>query len=144
MTQLDDHSYLWDGSDPGWVVLSMQRQIAELALTFPQGGPSLQDIAAVRAAIPGFAEKTPAQAFAALKGLERVPLGTYEFDDAKRVWATCKKKGLSVEMAASDAPAMLPYHEGRKIALVIEDDALLAAVCEAAVARGVRVLRIEA
>ncbi|NUO77283.1 MAG: hypothetical protein HOQ32_14890 [Lysobacter sp.] len=144
MAQLDDHSYLWDGSDPGWVVFDVRRQVAELALRFPDGGPSLRDIAAVRAALPRFAEQTSAQAFAALKGQKRVPLGEYEYDEAKRVSAACKKRGLSVEMVGTDASALLPYHEGRKTGLIIEDDALAAAVCEAAIARGIRVLRIEA
>lgn len=104
----------------------------------------MKDIAAVRAAIPRFAETPPAEVRAALNGLQRVPLGTFELREAKRLSRMCERKGLSVGLTAIDSSGLLPYHEGRKTGLIIEDSSFATAICEAAIARGLRVLQIEA
>lgn len=144
MKHIEDYAYLWDGTDPGWIILDTCQQYAEVSLVFSAQGPSLRDVADVRSTLPAYAQKTATEVWTDLKGRARLPLGTLELREARELADRCLRLGLTIEIVARDASSRLPYHESRKLALVIEDAELSESVCRTAIEHGVRIDRIEA
>jgi len=78
MADPDDYSYLWDGTQPGWVLLRISRQHLSIAVAFAASGPTLREVASMRSAVPSFSALPPSEAFAALKGKSRVAVGDFD------------------------------------------------------------------
>jgi hypothetical protein len=142
MSTANNYAYLWDGTQPDWVLLRINRQVVSVTITFGDA-PTLKDVASVRAAIPAYAAMRPSEAFAALKGKYRLALGDFEAREGRRIEQDCKRHGLVVETAASDATTYLPFNEKSRRALLIEDHELAQAVCRSALAHGIRIGQVE-
>lgn len=143
MNTLTNHAYLWDGSQPDWVLLRINRQVVSIMITFGVDGPTLKEVAAIRAAIPSFAAMRPVETLSALKGKSRLPLGDFEAREGRHIEMACRRRGLTVESKPLDATRYLPFNEKSQQALLIEDHELATAVCSAALEHGIRVRQIE-
>lgn len=144
MTSLESYSFLWDGTQPGWVILRINRQAISIEVCFAIGGPTLREVAAMRKAVPSFSAMPPSDAFAALKGRSRVNLGSFEGRVARRLCESCRMHGLVVEQAVADRSGQIPFNEISNQSLVIEDDLLAERICQRAIAQGIRVKHVEA
>jgi hypothetical protein len=140
----NDFAFLWDGTQPGWVLLRVNRQKVSVVIKFPAGSPTLREIAAVRAAVPDFAKMSTEGVFTSLKGQSYLALGDFDSKEARWLAEKCKQRGLTVEIAAVDASGYLPFNEQTKHSLIIEDDDLARSVYEEALARGIPVRHLEA
>ena len=144
MTTPNDYSYIWNGTQPGWVLLRINRQTLSLAITFAASGPTLRQVAAVRSAVPYFSAMRPSEAFATLKGRSRISLGHFETMEGRRLAERCKHLDLTVESVSTDSSGYLPFNEQSNQGLLIEDNDLSKSVCETAISQGIRVRHIEA
>ena len=144
MTKPSDYSYLWDGSQSGWVLLRVNHQTLAVVVTFSAGGPTLREVAAMRATVPAFAAMPPSDAFASLKGRSRVSLGDFESKEGRNLATRCKQNGLVVEVAATDKSSYLPFNEQSNQCLIIEDNFLAEQICQQAISQGIRVKHVEA
>ncbi len=144
MVSPDDYAYLWNGSQPGWVLLRISRQTHSIAITFAAGGPTLREVATLRSVAPSFSAMPASEAFAALKGKSRVALGEFESMEGRLLAERCKLHGLTVESTVNDKSGHLPFNEKDNQCLLIEDNTLSEAVCQRAISQGIRVKHIEA
>ncbi|WCM94831.1 hypothetical protein M5C99_09040 [Acidovorax sp. NCPPB 2350] len=144
MSNVEQYSYLWDGSQAGWVLLRTFRSTSSLTVLFGEGGASIRDVRALRAALPKFASLTAQEAWRKLSGRSTAELGEFEQRDSIRIVEALKLQGLSVEEVWTNEVGYLLFNESTKMALLIdENEELSAAVQQKALASGTPVRDIE-
>lgn len=144
MADPEDYSYLWNGSQPGWVLLRINRQTISVTINFAAHGATLRQVAAVRAVVASFSAMRPSEALAALKGKRSLTLGPFDSKDGRLLADACVRSGLTVKSAAIDASGYLPFNDQSQQCLIIEDDDLAELVAQKAIAQGVSVRHVEA
>lgn len=136
--------YLWDGSQPGWVLTRLYGNDVELSLKFEQtDGPSPRELMAVRRSVSEFKSLPLSQVIERLRGCPIFFLGRFESRHARRVADACRNEGLSVLEKILDAPRFLPTNEITNSVLLIEDDELAKCVYDLALQHGIPVRHVE-
>lgn len=143
MKATEHYRYLWDGTEPEWVLLRVNRQVVNLTLVFGSSGPTLNEITGVRRAVPTYAALSSSEALAKLRGNALVNLGEFESREAHRIAEACRTNGCEIRELVLDKSGYLPLNEKTNACLVIEDNVLSKEVCEEALKYGVRVRHIE-
>ena len=136
-------TYLWDGSQPGWVLQRFSGNAIDLSLTFAATGPSNQEMMAVRRTIQEYASAPLGQLIAQLRGRQTLPLGRFDAKSAHQIAAACRDAGLHVLETVIDLSRCIPVNELTGHVLAIEDDALAQQVHAAALAHGIAVRHVE-
>lgn len=145
MRNVDQYSYLWDGSQAGWVLLRLLRSTSSLTVSFPDGSASVKDARALRATLPEFGSFTAQDTLRRLAGRPTVELGSFEQREARRIVKALEAQGLTVKESALNEVCYIPFNESTKsILLIDEDEELAAAVEQKALASGVRTRDVEA
>jgi hypothetical protein len=139
----EQYSYLWNGSQPGWVLLCIDGQRFKLTIEFAEGGPSAREFGAIRKVVPEFQALSLSSVIERLKAQSSLPLGEFESSEARRLVQSCKDVGLTVTQLVRELPCYLLVNELTKSALLIEDDDLANRVKETALKRLVPVRHIE-
>ncbi|WBR99981.1 hypothetical protein OU994_16795 [Pseudoduganella sp. SL102] len=140
---VENYQYLWDGSQPGWVLQCLSGHYVDLSLTFGSVGPSNAELMAARRTVPEYASLPLNEVLAELRGRHTLPLGRFLSDEARNVAATCRRQGLCVLEAVIKAPRYLPTNEVSQTVLLIEDDAIAREVFALALQHGVPVRHVE-
>ncbi|WP_398496189.1 hypothetical protein [Variovorax sp.] len=96
MESIEEFSYLWDGSEPGWVVVHHSEDREVLQVVFADGGPSVSEVKALRSVVPDLAERAAAEVLALLRGKTEFGLDEFESSSAKVLCKQCKALGLRV------------------------------------------------
>ncbi|MBV1776358.1 hypothetical protein KSF73_11610 [Burkholderiaceae bacterium DAT-1] len=143
MTHLANYQRLWDGTEQGWVLWRHDEDRVKLTLTFSAGGPTLENIKALRSVISSFKEQPAVKLFASLKGINSLELGDFESRASKKVAFALVNHGL--------VPEEDPYHITRftfvnelgGALLVIEDNILHQLVVEEAIKNHIPIRRSE-
>ncbi|MCO7223377.1 hypothetical protein [Pleionea sp. CnH1-48] len=141
--KLDDLEYLWDGSDPGWQLHRIDSQVWRLIFRFAQGGPSNQEIIALRKVVPEFKKMKLLEVVCLLKGE-----GYYDTPDifndkeCNNMAALATNLGLKFEIITEQSIGYLPVSKDN-YALLIEDEELSLVVCEKMLEAGVPVVTTE-
>jgi len=143
LDEIQQYQYLWDGSQPGWVLTRLCGSHVDLSLTFGSAGPSNQELMALRRTISDYKSLPLSQVAGRLRGSRLLSLGRFEPKEARTLTLICRQEGLNVVEEIVDAPKYLLTNEITKMALVIEDDELAEAVRVAALRHGVVVRNIE-
>jgi hypothetical protein len=143
MKSTEHYRYLWDGTEPEWVLLRVNRQVVNLTLVFGPSGPSPNEITGVRRAVPAYAALSSSEALARLRGNALVHLGDFDSREARRIADACRKNGCEIRELVRDESGYLPLNERTNACLLIEDNALSKEVCEEALKHGVRVRHVE-
>lgn len=141
---VEDYRFLWDGSEPGWVLVHVSRQTVKLSLVFGDKGPDLRQVKAIRKVVLAYAALPASEALASLRGKPSIDLGEFESREARSLARDCRDLGLVVEEEVIDHSGYSLFNERTKIRLRIEDDALARQVCEEARSRKLPVQYIEA
>ncbi|KAA3602603.1 hypothetical protein ACUDTJ_08585 [Stenotrophomonas pavanii] len=141
---VNEYAYVWDGSDPGWTLNLRRRQYAELALVFAASGPSVKEIVALRSALPAYAARSAAEILSALRGCQRVALGTHLAFEAKGIASRCRGAGLTVEWVAREVSRYMLSNNVTGSWLIIEDNGLARSVYDRAMREGIRVVHTDA
>jgi len=140
MSATSEHSYLWDGTEPGWAVLEHTRDESELKVAFGVGGPAVEEVKALRSVSASLKTLPAADVLRQLKDSRSFSLGVHESSEARKLRLKCESVGLKVEV--------LPVREVRrslintvtKRFLLIEDDKARKAVVADALANGLRIV----
>lgn len=144
MTSIERYSYLWDGSEPGWVLHRLNHQVVSLTLLFERSEPSVCEMKAIRLSVPAYHEMSVSPAVAELRGKRSINLGEFESREARQIAEACRKQGLAVHEDTVDKSGFLMCNEKTNMCLLIEDDRLSEAVKDEALRRGIPVRHIEA
>lgn len=119
--QLDEFSYLWDGSEPGWTLWHIDHVGWEVAIRFGPNGPTIREIAAVRQLVDEFRNTPTGEVFTQLKGVTRLrveqPFGNLE---QKRFIEKANLAGLSVESKPVDRGGYVPVDADRNVLTICE------------------------
>ncbi len=137
------YQYLWDGSQPGWVLIRFNGNYVDLSLKFEPSGPSPQEMMAIRRTVSEFKSLPLHQVIAQLRGSTAYKLGRFESREARRIAENCSKEGLNVMQVVDDAARFLPTNEITNRALLIEDDELAKRVYDLALKHGIPVRHVE-
>lgn len=135
MTVLSEFTYIWDGTDPGWVVSRHTEDRECLSVVVPDGA-GLRELKAMRAVIPELAAASAAHVIA-LKGALNFDLGEYESAIARQLKRLCETRGLTIHSEAKQLIRYGLFNELRSVCCIIEDEELNRAVAEHAIHRGV-------
>lgn len=141
--QIDNYKYLWDGSQPGWVLKRFSGNYVDLSLTFSSTGPSTRELMAVRRTVAAYTALPVHEVATKLRGHESLLLGRFEPKEARAIAAACRREDLKVVESIVDAPEFLPINELTAVALVIEDDLLAEHVYAEALRHGIPVRSVE-
>lgn len=135
-----EYSYLWDGTEPGWVVLEHTRDEAEVLVAFGVDGPTLAEIKALRSVSAALKKMPAADVLKQLRGLRSFSLGVHESWVARKLLLDCQLMALKV----SDLPAQVVHRSLintlTKRFLLIEDEQACRAVVADALANGLRIV----
>ncbi|MDQ0038077.1 hypothetical protein J2W30_005864 [Variovorax boronicumulans] len=140
---MSSYSYLWDGTEPGWTLLKIHRSMTSVAVLFDERGPSIQEIQALRGAVPSFSTMSAQQAVQQLRESRRVDLGELDTRAARKLVKDLKDRGLRVEERSVDLTGYMPFNEISKRALVIEGEAMAKEVAAEGLRRGLPVRHVE-
>jgi hypothetical protein len=144
MNATAQYRYLWDGSEPGWVLALVSRQYVKLYLNFDKAGPTVKEIKSLRLVVPTYGELSATEAFTKLRGKASLDLGEFESREGRHIAASCRRQGLVVTEIVEDRSGYLPINELTNIVLVIEDNVLSQQVSDEALRNGLVVRHIEA
>ncbi len=141
--EIHTYQYLWDGSQPGWVLTRLSGNYVDLSLKFELSGPSTRELMAVRRSVREFKSVPLNQIIEQLRGCSTYPLGRFESKEARKVAASCINENLNVVEEIIDFPRFLPTNEITNSVLLIEDNELAKRVYESALQHGVPVRQVE-
>ncbi|UOV09001.1 hypothetical protein MUU77_01385 [Pseudoxanthomonas sp. F37] len=137
MMDLSDFKYIWDGTDPGWVVHRRTEDREHLSIVFPDGA-DLLDLKAMRAVLPELAAASAVDVMA-LNGALSFDLGEHESSIARRLKELCASRQLTIRSEAQQFVRYGVVNELRRVYCIIEDNELNRAVAEHAIHQGVPV-----
>lgn len=141
--QVESYAYLWDGSDPGWVLNHLYGHYIDLSLTFGPTGPSNRELMAVRRTVLAYKSLPVIQVSAQLRGSLSLSLGRFMSDQARMIASECRKVGLRVVEKVINAPRFVLTNEIAGTIMLIEDDLLANEIFAAAIHHGVPVRHTE-
>jgi hypothetical protein len=134
------YSYLWDGIEPGWVVLEHTRDGAEVLVEFGVDGPTLAEVKALRS-VSAFLKTLPAEdVLKQLRGLRSLSLGVHESWGARKLLLDCQLMGLKVSALPVQEVHCSLINTLTKRFLLIEDEQVCRAVVADALANGLQIV----
>ncbi len=140
MSVTSKHSYLWDGTEPGWAVLEHVRDNAEVLVAFGVDGPTVAEVKALRSVSASFKALPAGDVLKQLKGLRSLSLGVHESSVARKLRLNCESAGLTVEAVPAHEVRRSLINTVTKRFLLIEDDQARAAIVADALANGIRIV----
>lgn len=143
LERIDEYKYLWDGSQPGWVLKRFCGNYIDLSLAFPSTGPSTRELMSVRRTVAPYRALPVKEVVTQLRGQESLLLGRFEPKEARVIAAACRREDLNLVESIVDAPEFLPMNELTGVALIIEDDLLAEHVYTEALLHGIPVRQVE-
>jgi hypothetical protein len=141
---MTSYSFLWDGTEAGWVLLHISRWMSGLTATFDDGGPSPREIQALRRAVPSIGAMSASEAVGQLAGRKSVALGEFDDREGRRIAKELRDHGVQVQQQTIDRSGYLPFNELNQHVMAIEDDLVARDVTDEALRRGVPVRHVEA
>ena len=136
MDSTENFAHLWNGSEPGWVVVRHTEDREKLQVVFAPSGPTMPEVKAIRSAVPALTDKATCEVLALLRGLPKFDLGDFESNAARTLRKKCEAVGLRVTSHAYQAVSDSLINELSKMYLLIEDDAKSKQVAEEAIKQG--------
>ena len=135
------HPYerLWDGSEPGWVVVRRTEDREQLTLEFGSSGPTLDEVKALRTLQSDYRSRPVGEVLASLRGKSSLFLGTFESREARSLKKRCAEVGLQVTAIGARWVSLNLINRLSSTFLLIEDDREIGEVAEEAIRRGVPV-----
>lgn len=134
---LAKYAYLWDGSDPGWVVHGHYQDQATVRILLPEQGIDAYFLKTLRSLFPDIAHESPAALRARLEMTGCFDCGILESRDAHDLGQKCAKVGLRMESQDRSMIRHRIVNVRRNSTLHIEDDVLAFMLGEEALRRGV-------
>jgi hypothetical protein len=134
---LAKYAYLWDGSDPGWVVRGHYQHQQAVRILLPEQGVDSHFLKTLRGLLPGMAHESPGSLRARLIATGCLDCGILESRDVHDLRQKCAKAGLRMETRDRSLIRHWLVNERRNSTLHIEDDALVFMLGEEALRRGV-------
>ncbi len=131
--------HLWNGSEPGWVVVRHREDLVDLNIGFSENGPTIQELMSLRTVAPALEVKPAADVVRMLKGAQSFHLGTFESAAARRMRSQCESVGLRVASRGYASTRYSLINEETSRLLLIEDSDMLSSVAEEAINRGLPV-----
>lgn len=143
MDDLSEFSFLWDGSEPGWTLIRGSHTEWTITVAFTSPGATVQDVRALRLAVPEFRDQTASSVFSAVRGVASIVVA----DSVGNT--TCRERLQALERNGLKATAEARViHWGQpmskdQMVLLIEDEGLARAVAERMEREGLPVHQIE-
>ena len=137
---IEDYRYLWDGTEPGWMLQRFDHAECYLVFEFADGGPSSKEIMQMHKCLPELRKEKTSHVY---RVLDKVPsyrttesLGNIE---AQNIRSTASKLGLNVAIEVEHNISYLPVFN-EKQALLIDDEDLSKQVVKKMIEAGVPVV----
>jgi|GEM_PF-5807567 len=134
MTDIAEYEEIWNGTEPGWVVVRHTEDRYRLIVAF-ESGAETADLKALRQLLPELAA-TPISQLMALKGSRSFDLGEHESADAHRMKARFASLGLVVQATGWQLVSCGIFNENTRAYCLIEDEGIRQQVVDAAIQHG--------
>jgi len=135
--KLADFSYLWTSGE--WALHEVHHAQSRVVFVFAAGRPSGQELLAVRAVVPRFAQLPISALKDELGESSEFVVGEYPGTEARGLEAKARERALEVRLEDTSYSGYLPVST-KGSALIIEDDALAALVTDEMRKRGVPIV----
>lgn len=139
--ELAEYASLWNGSEPGWCLKALHRRECRIVVLFEPPGATARDLLALRGSFDEYRGRPPGSLLKDVGGKTRFMIErVYDASEGPAAAQKAREHGLRVEEWARDVVEYLPVNEATNRAMIIEDDAVAAAVIEKMRACGVKVI----
>lgn len=135
----EEYSFLWNGTEPGWVLLREIQSLASIHIQFNGIPPSPIEFKALRAAVPAYSACSISEVIATLQEKDCLDLGSFEPTEAARISDRCKAHGLNIVQTRIENVQYIPFNEKTNSALIIDDDQLVKEIWAQALQNGLQV-----
>ena len=136
---METYNYLWDGSEPGWVILRHTEDRVSLTVVFGNDGASVKDIMALRKVVPTLAQMSASEALHDLRGIKSFGLGEFDSVEWPALDKKCRELGLTPQKTGCQHTHDLLVNEKTGQTLIIEDATLAKQVIDEAIKRGLAI-----
>ena len=138
--ELAELSYLWTSGE--WLLRSIHHSRARIILIFPAGRPSPQELLAVRALVPRFAQSPVSLLKAEVGDAPTFTVGEFGNLEARRLESEARARQLEVRSEDVSFTGYLPVNS-KGHALIIEDEELASLATEEMRRQGVAIVSHE-
>ena len=135
-SEIDNYSYLWNGSEPEWHLRSLPRQIE--AVIFFEAGVTGRDILKLKNISSDYAKIPTVELLSKLKGMTSVNLDVISMDAAVNLEKKCKESGVELRLIEKEARYVI-VNDMKKCILAIEDNDIYREVKERMLSAGVSI-----
>ncbi|WP_426343115.1 hypothetical protein ACN9MU_16755 [Pseudoduganella sp. R-32] len=136
--EIDNYSYLWDGSAPEWHLRPLPKQIE--AVIFFENGVTGKDVLKLKNISSEYAKVPTAELLLKLKGMTSVSLNVISMDVAVSLEKKCKESGVELRLIEKEARYVI-VNGVKNCILAIEDNDIYREVKERMLMAGRRVSR---
>ena len=133
---LEEYSYIWDGSDPGWEIIRSYNNCYEIVLMFAPTGASKNEKLSILQISLNFESIT--ELHKALKGKAEYVLGEFDSTSIKKVEALCQAACLKYQI--NDKSSVISILQNKDHVLLIEDESLNEKLTVYAESKGIPVI----
>lgn len=133
---LAKYAYLWDGSDPGWVVMIHIQNQSSIRILAPDDGADARFMKTLRSVVPDLAHENPHSLRARINAAGGYDCGVMDGLVAYELRRKLVAAGLRISSEDRTRISHLFVNEHRNSALIIEDDGLACLIGAEAVLRG--------
>jgi sulfur transfer complex TusBCD TusB component (DsrH family) len=120
---MDDYSYLWDGSED-WGLSANYNHQSNVKIVFCGNKPTMKEIAAVRKLITAYQNIPAIEVKSLLSNRKEIDLGILSSMEANRIKKRAVELNLTIIAVDSSYTSYLPINRTTNHAFLIEDDAL--------------------
>ncbi|MBA8733426.1 hypothetical protein AAFM71_05080 [Chromobacterium violaceum] len=129
---VEEFSYLWDGSEEGWVLWRIRDDRSQISLNFDTAGPSISQIKILKKIIPAYQALSASELLKALRGKSCLELEELSGREAKVIADKLKQAGMQCIEKVSRR-IRYGFIKNGSMFLTVENDLLHQAVVERAI-----------
>lgn len=133
----------WDRTHD-WELQRIRRDLTRVVIRFRHVPPSVDELVAIRRALPKFCNLSPGDVRAAIGQVGELELGVLPSPEARQIIEVVQRQGLDAIAADASSVGYLPLDRTIGCALLIEDAAESTATVQAMLAAGVPIRDVEA
>jgi hypothetical protein len=130
------YEHLWNGAETGWVVHRHLESRVEVTVVFGEQGASMQDVRALRSAVPQYGAQSAMGALLSIRGKKSLVLGDFESREARELKQQCESMGLRIHGRGYQLTSDSLINETTRMHLLIEDEAVQRIVVQEALRHG--------
>jgi hypothetical protein len=139
---IEEFKYLWDGSEPKWLLQHTDHVVCHLKILFGEKGPSKEEILKLYRIVPELKSDKLTSVYKKLKGHSTYRTQeSYGNIESRSLYTQASTIGLNVELESEQIGGYLPISKNN-FALIMEDDNLAKRIVEKMMESGAEIVEV--